>query len=115
MKNQFLTPEKRKTKFALSQPALYHKEGEEFVGKSLINDDTQLSCIVQQQQGKEENSYSDKVSQSSLTEFETLIESLETKESHRILIEQMTSNLKDLKKENEELARKCQKMEQEQN
>lgn len=47
MKNQFLTPEKRKTKFALSQPILYQKEIED--GKIIVNDDTQLSCIIQQQ------------------------------------------------------------------
>lgn len=49
LKNQFLTPEKRKTKFALSQPALFQKEGEVFDTKLLMNDDTQLSCIIQQQ------------------------------------------------------------------
>ena len=56
-----------------------------------------MSCIIQKTI-VEENSYSDKVSQESLSEIETILESLETKESHKHLVEEMSANLKSLKK-----------------
>jgi hypothetical protein len=47
---------------------------------------------------------SDKVSQEeSFTEIETLLESLETKESHKILLEEINTQLKIYKKDNDEL------------
>lgn len=47
---------------------------------------------------------SDKVSQEeSFTEIETLLESLETKESHKILLEELNTQLKIYKKDNDEL------------
>lgn len=38
-----------------------------------------------------------------------MLESLETKESHKFLIEEMSMNMKSLKKENEELSKECEK------
>lgn len=84
------------------------------VSKKSIREDSldNMSCIIQNQQPSFEEG-SDKISQSECSEIETILESLETKESHRIVLEEMAASLKELKKENEELGKKIETMLQE--
>lgn len=73
-----------------------------------------MSCIVDKKGENQEdmtNVNSDKVSQEeSFTEIETLLESLETKESQKMAIEQLSYKLKVFSKENQELASKNEKL-----
>ena len=81
---------------------------------SALTEELQMSCIVDKKGDSQEESNaisSDKVSQEeSFSEIETLLESLETKESQKMALEELSYKLKMLSKDNEELAGRNEKL-----